>query len=311
MTVLGRLRRHITRRRLHPPLGFVHIPKAGGTGMLASLDAALRPRRIAYALDRTQFGGFTGFDSMSVGIRNGIVFDPMTMPVDVDLIAGHVAPSTILRRAPDARLMVILREPQSRLLSHWFYWRGYSDEVLNNYGDWGLIMARSRYDLADYLLQPALACVNDNILLRMLLWPHPDIPAAGFINDNDSRSLLDAARAQLERFAFVDAVENPDMDRRISVWLARTYGRSLWARLAGFRVLPQTRVNSAKLSDLSDTAVSVQMTEKAQTLLERHCRLDSILWRDQIATLLPNQDAKVLALESLKATIMRYDALGK
>jgi hypothetical protein len=56
--------------------------------------------------------------------------------------------------------------------------------------------------------------------LRMLLWPHPDIPDGDFIDPRADRRLVDAALARLEGFAFIDLVENPQMADDLQAWLA-------------------------------------------------------------------------------------------
>jgi hypothetical protein len=229
MSKLNAMRHHITRRRLSPPLGFVHMPKAGGTAMLQQLDTVLRPRRTSYALDRSQFGGFVDFATMAPNMRRAIVQKSQYSAVPPDIIAGHIAPSTILTQAPNAKLITVLRVPQARLLSHWFYWRSYADDRLAAFGGWGPMIALARSDLAAFLGNPEIACQTDNLMLRMLLWPDARIPGTAFIDPKHDAALLAAARDRLRQFDHLDVIINPDRSARLSAYLQKTYGTSLWA----------------------------------------------------------------------------------
>ena len=73
---VARIRYHVTRRRLSPPLGFVHMPKAGGTALMAEMDAVLRPRLRVGGWDASQTGGFSDFDSMQAAFRQSIARSP-------------------------------------------------------------------------------------------------------------------------------------------------------------------------------------------------------------------------------------------
>ena len=58
-----------------------------------------------------------------------------------------------------------------------------------------------------------------NLLTRLLLWPHPDIPAGDFIDEGLHRRLHREAAKKLDSFDFVGILENPQLEENISAWL--------------------------------------------------------------------------------------------
>jgi hypothetical protein len=312
MTPLASVKHHLTRRRLHPPLGFVHIPKAGGTGMVGQIDTLLRPRRLVYGLDRSQFGSFTDFEGMPPAMRSGIILDRADLPPEIDCLVGHVAPSTILTYAPDSRLMTCLRIPQTRLLSHYTYWRSYDDAQLATFGGWGKMIATSQRDLASFLSEPAIACQTDNLITRMLLWPRADIPADNFIDPSHDEIILGAAHAMIDRFAHIDVMENAGFDNNLEAWLNATYGLSIWERLrrAMTRAQPSRTNQARKPFVRPDTPLATQLEGPAGSLLATRSRLDVILWSRVAQTVMPRLDHNGLITADLDRAITRYDRLS-
>ena len=313
MAPLTRLRHHLTHRRLDPPLGFIHIPKAAGTAIIQRIETNLRPRRSIYRLDQTQFGGFTDFASITPTLRAGIILNPDAIPANADLIAGHLSPNSIRTRHPSAHLVTILRAPALRLLSHWFYWRGYTNEVLALYGDWGSNIATARANLADFLANKQLACVTDNIMLRMLLWPHPLIPSDDFINPTDDAALLAAALSTLADFAFTIIIEAPRAREQLDQFLATTYGVSLWTHLHHRLKGPDPiKANRSKIPVVKmRTPLATQLTTTAGPLLEQRTRLDDRLWQSIASRHLTRPAMEHLYHTALLCSVRRYDALDQ
>ena len=311
MAPLTRLRHHLTHRRLDPPLGFIHIPKAAGTALIQRIEANLRPLHRAYRLDQTQFGGFSTFASIAPALRAGIILTPHDIPANADLIAGHLSPTSIRTRHPTAHLVTLLRLPALRLLSHWFYWRGYTNEVLDLYGEWGSIIATARADLADFLSNPQLACVTDNIVLRMLLWPDPRIPADDFINQADDAALLAAALSTLADFAFTTIIEAPRAREQLDQFLATTYGVSPWTHLHRRLAGPDPiKANRSKIPVVKmRTPLATQLTTAAGPLLAQRTRLDDRLWQSIASRHLTQPAMDHLYHTALTASVRRYDAL--
>jgi hypothetical protein len=114
------------------------------------------------------------------------------------MVHGHFAFSTLQARYPNHQYMTLLREPYSRILSHWLYWRMQRNDELAGWGEWGTNHVRlARQPLAQFLGNATLACQIDNLRTRMLLWPHPNIPDNSFIDERDDEVLISTALARL------------------------------------------------------------------------------------------------------------------
>ncbi|SIR22172.1 hypothetical protein SAMN05421828_12013 [Acidiphilium rubrum] len=305
------LRYHATRRSLSPKLGFVHMPKAGGTGLIRDIEAILRPLAVTGGIDCSQTGSFTAFSTMPSAFRGSIFVDPMEIPADADVIAGHFARQTIESRFPGSNLITILREPRARLLSHWFYLGNYTDDVLALYGDWGQTMALARCNLPEFISAPAIACHTDNLMTRMLLWPHDRVPPADFIAPQDDAMLITAARAAIDRFAFADVLENPAMHDRLIRFLRQTYGQTIWSRLERLiyarRAAPRNEAAPPKPG--ARQPMADELTDQCLSLLDQRSRLDRHLWRHVAARVLPQADLDALAETSYRRTVDRFDRL--
>lgn len=263
---------------------FLHLPKAAGTSVFTLLQDVLRPRYVGYYLDRTQFGGFDKFESLSKEVRAGVQLVPRETLLD--LAAGHLARSTLLSLSGSAggKLMTVLREPRSRLLSHWLYWRSYEDARLAVYGEWGWRIALSRQKLIDFAGHPEISCVTDNPLVRMLLWPHALVPETGFIKVKHDETLLREAILRLSEFDFLGSVENPQLLQRLSAWLDSTYQpsvrirtvRRLSARLHGGNGA-NVRNEQVLPGGLSKCQLHKELAD-AEAVVHERTRLDQSLW---------------------------------
>ena len=307
---VARIRYHVTRRRLSPPLGFVHMPKAGGTALMAEMDAVLRPRLRVGGWDASQTGGFSDFDSMQAAFRQCIARSPDDLPIDADFIAGHYALSTIVQRFPAARKMTILREPRSRLMSLWHYFRTYSDSVIAGYGGWGEQLAISRRSFHEFLSTSSLACITDNAMLRLVLWPHRAIPVEDFIAPQDDQGLIAVAIARLDEFDFVDIIENGAMRARLRQWLQANWGRTIWSNVK--RLVngpPRINDNAARRSAWPlAQGMSGELSSEAQELLARSVRLDRVLWR-RVAGKVFNDQLDIVEASASERFIRKIDRL--
>jgi hypothetical protein len=164
-----------------------------------------------------------------------IYIDLAHIPRDVDFVAGHIAYSTLFRRYGSINYLTVLREPISRVLSLWLYWRAMPDDSLARLGAWADYVRRAQEPLKDFLSLGDLACQTDNLSVRMLLWPHRLIPEADFIDRRYDAALLKDALGALKQFAFVDIIENPKMHPSLERWLGR---RVPYARISETPHLP-------------------------------------------------------------------------
>jgi hypothetical protein len=206
------------------PIVFMHIPKTSGVAIRHMLVVALAPSLTVDGLDHSLFDSSAYFDSMDESLRRQIYSSPSSLPEHANLVAGHFALSTLLTAYPLAQRLTILREPFSRLLSHWLYWRQYADTDLAAWGDWAAQVRMSRQPLVDFLSASSLACQTDNLMLRMLLWPHPLITADHFINPVHDHRLLRDAMMRLRNFDFVDVLEDGALVDNLQRWLGTLSG---------------------------------------------------------------------------------------
>jgi hypothetical protein len=246
---------------------FLHVPKCAGTAFSRSLRAALSATTILGGFDLCLFDGFAGIDQFSPEIKKFVHLEsPMPR---ADLVSGHFALSTLRREYPDGNYCTILREPLSRLLSNWLYWRQHGDDELAGWSDWADRVRRARQPFAAFLADPVLAPHMDNLAVRMLLWPDPRLPADGFIEPKHEKSLSRDALARLRALNFVDYLENPALLNNVGDWLGASF------------TLP--RVNETRQApEAFPVDLFRELTPECYRLLETRCRIDLVLWTEVV-----------------------------
>ncbi len=275
------------------PVLMLHVPKTGGTALRASLIAALEPAAIVGGFDRCLFGGFAAFDTIAEPERRNVYRTIDEVPRNGDLVASHLALSTLLAAYPTGQLVITLREPTARLLSHWAYWRGRSDADLAAYGAWADTVRTARAPLREFLDDPRAACQTDNVAVRMLLWPHPSIPDDGFIDPAADAALIEEAHRRLSLFAVADITEGPPR-ARLQHWLGRT--------------LTDNTVNRTNAAPAGFTAnLADELTPVAMDRMERATRLDTGLWRRVAETVVG--DVEALRCRALLRAVAHHAAL--
>jgi hypothetical protein len=246
------------------PLVFNHVPKTAGTSLSIALLDALTPKFPFNAIGAAALGTFTDVDQLSPQTRAMLVMSPSDIPAQADAVFGHVAPSVTRQRFPELFQLTILREPRSRLVSHWLYSRAHTNAMLRHLGGWGEYVKQARAPLPEFLDNSRVAFYTDNLVTRAMVWPHDLAPADAFIDSRHDDELVEGALAVLDGFDFVGAIEDPNLPASISSWLGRD--------------LKLPRVNespSMKRSLRCDVPVEC---DAANELLEQRSRLDSRLW---------------------------------
>jgi hypothetical protein len=274
------------------PTVFVHIPKTSGVALTKGLTEALAPTRTLSGFDGVLFGGFRDFDSVAPELRRNIYLDPATLPPDAELVAAHMSVATTITAYRRAQYVTVLREPHSRILSHWLYWRMLSDDQLAVWGKWAQFLRQARSPLSEFLACPDVACQVDNLSVRMLLWPHRLIPDNDFIASPHDEILLGEAITRLKRFAYADLVENPNLRINLESWLGRPF---TYIRANETNPLPpQLR-----------TSLHEELTPRALDLLEARGRLDLKLWLALARKRVPHLKAEILRERVLIGTVAR------
>jgi hypothetical protein len=243
----------------------MHIPKTSGTALTRGLRSAISPLREATGFDRTLFGSFCAFDSFAPDERSRIYLSSADLPLDSDFIFGHITFSLLRQRYGSINYLTVLREPVSRLLSHWLFWRTITDVYLARFGAWADYLRLARRPLKEFLSCQELACQTDNLSVRLLLGSHRLIPGDDFIDCRDDDILVDGAIVALKQFAFADVIENPNMPANLEAWLGRP--------------VPYSVANETPRAPLSlRSSLHSELTPEALTLLENRTRLDLKLW---------------------------------
>jgi len=275
----------------------MHVPKCSGTSLIQALLAAGIAPPVFSGFDRTLFGDFAAFESIGGEVRKSIYLDENDLPKAMDFVAAHMSFSTLSRGFPAGQLLTLLREPTSRLLSLWLYWRSHTDDQLLRWGrEWGDRVRHSRRPLVDFLRTREVACQTDNQLVRMLLCPHDLIPADDFIDDRHHAALVQAAAERLARFSFLDLVENQVLASNLANWLGRPVSLG---RLNETTNIPQS----------FKTSMTRELTDEAWALLDARSRMDLQLWLALAAERVPQINARLLRREAIATTISRHSQL--
>ncbi|MDF3081826.1 sulfotransferase family 2 domain-containing protein [Burkholderia sola] len=278
------------------PLAVMHIPKTAGTSVVTGISQTLQTNDEVRGIDRLLLGAFDRLSEFDDEIARTIHLDESKMP-ESKLIMGHFSYHTLTSRYPRAQLLTFLREPLSRLLSHWVYWRCMSDEYLVRWGSWRDCIKLSRGTLKDFLTNPRIACQTDNLATRMLLWPDQRIGNDSFIaRDQESRLLRDALN-RLNSVAYIDIIENPQFHQNLSRWLNTD--------------LPMMHLNpTARVPENMRIRLDKELDQETLSLLDDRCRLDAKLWSLLAIRRLP-KGANIPSLQrqiTMRA-IARYGAL--
>ena len=274
----------------------MHVPKTAGTALASELEAMLAPTRPVRGLDRSLFGSFENFAAFSDDVRRTVFLSADELPRNARFVVGHFSHATLRTAYPDGQFLTLLREPVTRLLSHWLYWRQVPDAELVGWADWTEFVRKARRPLAEFLSDRTVAAQTDNLMTRALLWPHALIPADGFIDPRHDRRLLREARARLRTFRFVDIVERHDLEHRLAAWL----GRPL--------TLPRVNETSFMPRHLR-SPLGRELTRHAHARLEACSRLDLRLWRTWAARRVRAPDVARLRHRTIMSAVARYGDL--
>jgi hypothetical protein len=272
----------------------MHIPKAFGSSLILALSQAISREVPVACFDHVLFGGFTAFDTFSARERERIIDDPAAMPLEADFVAGHFAYTTLRQAYPQAQLVTVLREPMTRLMSLWMFWRKSTMADLSGLGLWADYVRRARQPLGSFLADPQIAAQTDNMTLRQLLWPHPRIPCSGFIPTSEDKYLLRLARHRLADFAFAGVAELPNLPQSIANFLDRPF---TCPRLNETNDIPP-ELRTPFASELDSTTLD---------LLATRSRLDLALWA--AAAGLPAQALAKIRQQTILQHVARYSAL--
>jgi hypothetical protein len=209
-------------------IGYLHVPKAAGSSVTdairrAVLATAEREHRAISicpeVMDRTLYGGFDRYDEMSGKPRQMIFTGSTDRLSQYDVVVGHFAAASLRPGRDGDDLAVLFREPRARLMSHYAYWVGWPAAEHAAWDPYDGSRRAAASSWAEFVSDEQLASQIDNVATRLLLAPHPLIPADGFIDERDHDTLIGHARAALTTVGFVDAIEHGERCwRRLGEW---------------------------------------------------------------------------------------------
>ncbi len=184
-------------------LAYLHLPKAAGTSIRAALSAYYDTADIVpWSFDRHMFGEFARLADIDRPVFLG---DPREFR-RYRYMEGHWSLPTILAGFEPQDVACILREPRARYLSQYTFWRSWGDDQHEVWHPFDASLA-SRRPLSEYASNPAVACISDNLVSRLILGPHPLIPVDAHIAPADIDAVAAAACEQLDLIGHVDVIE--------------------------------------------------------------------------------------------------------
>ena len=276
------------------PVAFFHVPKTGGSALDSAFRRAMGNPTTIQGFDLSLFGTYDGFSGWSANQVRRMVFSPDDLDAEARYISGHLSVPTILNKYPDAQLVTLLREPFSRLLSHWVYWRRVCQDDLSGFGTWADRLRLSLRPLYEFISTPSIACQTDNVAVRMLLWPHPLIPDDGFIPPEHDDELVRLALEALDRFSVVGVYEDKN-------------------RIAGFESFLGVTLDvhqeneTGRIAPGASTKLSNEIDDYTMTLMVDRCRLDVKLWGHWVEKNFLSPDS--LFLVHLLKSVARFSLL--
>ena len=252
---------------MRPRFAYLHVPKVAGSSVSSALAAAApEARRAPYLLDRTLFGGFDRFDEVEP-VNAASVWDSSRGDLDThDVVVGHFSLASLLTGFESSEVAMLLREPRARLLSHYSFWRGWDPPTHDGWAPYDASQRAVELEWAEFLSDPSIAAQTDNLALRMLVGPDPDIPPDDFIA---AAALDDLAARALHRqgsLGHVDVIERSECWDRLGAWLDTT--------------LDMQRVNVTPLASGPPIKRSWFDDPASNAVLHERTRGDRLLWSD-------------------------------
>jgi hypothetical protein len=216
-------------------------------------------------MDRTLFGPFDRFDEMPERRRAMVHTGADDELAAHDIVIGHFALPTLQAGRQLSDIVMILREPRARLISHYSFWRGWTDAAHDDWEPYGASRRATELDWPDFLEDPSIAAQTDNVALRLLLGDDQRVPIDDFIDPTDSDSLVTAAVERLGKLGHVDVIEHGDV---------------VWSRLGAWlgNDLRVERRNETVDESGRPTDWPAWFTPRSARALRRRTELDRALW---------------------------------
>jgi hypothetical protein len=158
-------------------------------------------------LDRTVFGSFNEFERLPSDSYVRILQGDGAKLDRWDVVAGHFALPTLRESYDLTEIFCLLREPRARLLSHFWYWLSFSEQQHRIWEPYAASQVPQSQGWYGFLTDPSIAASTDNIVLRLLLAGHSDIPVDGFIDHSCLMNLAERAISVVDEMGYVGVTD--------------------------------------------------------------------------------------------------------
>ncbi len=245
-----------------PPIAFLHLEKTAGIALSQVLTELFHPLQIDDDPHR----------AMPPHMRTPFPPHALVAVRRSRLIWGHYDLPALRRADPERLVLTLLREPRSRLLSLYHYWRSVDASLARGaFGNWNVAAAHD-HDLLGFLRleDPLVRNYTDNFYVRRLtgLYRTDD----GDPVEADPHEALRRAELALESLAFAGIVERTDASL---ARLSRVIGAPLPARLPR---LNHGSSNARKSAGLFRGIEREPTTAAIEAELDRLTRLDRAIY---------------------------------
>lgn len=226
---------------------------------------AIAPQRF----DTSVFCEFQDFDQLRPEVRVLIATNDAELHAlnRYSIVSGHFSLPSLLTIAPAHAIASVVREPRSRLLSVYAFWR------VTDLSFWEPYVAHThaRKALHAFLNEAALAPMIDNQLCRLILFGDPRLPSSQFIHPNDVATVAADAIERTGELGLVGVHEMPG---------------AMWSGLSAFfGVHLEPQVANVTNNTAEDSSVSADdlINARALELLELRTAADQIVYQHVVS----------------------------
>ena len=240
----------------HSPAVFLHIPKTGGTTVHDLLCACFPDDRIC---------------SGSRDVSNNRLdrLEPEKLQ-GIDFFSGHFNRLGVERVGPGARVFTVLREPKSRILSLYYFWKSHRPSYVRR-KQLPLPQLADRYGLLEFLRcpTPVIAANIKDVYVRTLLQP-------GSLNPKSRHALSEDVAVQRAK-QYLDSLFDVGVTEQLDSFVPQLFRR------LGLPVPPKVpRSNSHERFRRRRSMRVVEreeLTDEIQSELERLTVLDQLVYQ--------------------------------
>ena len=179
---------------------FMHVPKCAGSSLSEILQTCFKIEEVCpHKLDKSLFGNFNPRQIINKEIRDLIILDDEIESVKkYKLLTGHFALDTILDYDPEI-IITILREPRSRILSHYFFWRSLPLEVAMSWLPYSVSMYAKTQSFEEFIGNNKVADQIDNLLCRQIADQNL-IPKERYIREDEDECIIQNCLERINLF---------------------------------------------------------------------------------------------------------------